>query len=94
MQRHDGIEKESKPWILRFVYDNETKKAYFIGNNGSSEVKQFANQGGGFSFVEITRTGNIIVTTITSSGETVHSRNSNVLGELIPSQRYGKCDIR
>jgi len=90
----DGIEKEAKPWILRFVSDNKTKKAYFIGNNGSTEVTPIVNQGGGVSFLEITQSGNVMVTTITSSGEAVHSRNSNVLGELLPSQRYGKCDVR
>jgi len=90
----DGIEKESKPWTLRFVSDNKTKKAYFIGNNGSTEVMPVVNQGGGVSFVEITQSGNVMVTTITLSGEAVHSRNANVLGELIPSQRYGKCIVR
>ena len=90
----DGLVENKKPMTLRFVMDKETKKSYFIGNNGSSEVMTIGNQGGGMSFIEITKTGNIMTTTITSSRQAVHSRNSNILGELVPSQQYGECDIK
>lgn len=40
-----GVKKESKPFELRFVSDDQTKKAYLIGNNGSSEVTPFGDSG-------------------------------------------------
>lgn len=89
-----GVKKESKPFELRFVTDDQTKKAYIIGNNGSTEVIQFGNQGNGITFVEVTGSGNVMVTAITASGEAVHSRNGIIGGELIPSQYYGKCTIQ
>lgn len=89
-----GVKKESKPFELRFVSDDQTKKAYLIGNNGSSEVTPFRNHGGGITFVEVTDSGNVMVTAITTSGEAVHSRNGIISGTLIPSQYYGKCTIQ
>ena len=89
-----GVKKESKPFELRFVSDDQTKKAYLIGNNGSSEVTPVENRGGGVTFVEITDSGNVIVTTITSSGEAVHSRNGIISEKLIPSQYYCKCTVQ
>lgn len=89
-----GVKKESKLFELRFVSDNQTKKTYLLGNNGSSEVTPFGNQGGGITFVEVTDSGNVMVTAITASGEAVHSRNGIISGKLIPSQYYGKCTIQ
>jgi hypothetical protein len=89
-----GVKKESKPFELRFVSDPKTKKAYMLGNNGSSEVTLIGNSGGGVTFIEVTDSGNVMVTTIASSGEAVHSRNGIISGELIPSQYYGKCKIQ
>ena len=89
-----GVKKESKPFELRFVSDTETKKAYLLGNNGSSEVTSIGNQGGGVTFVEVTDSGNVMVTAITASGEAVHSRNGIISGILIPSQYYGKCIVQ
>ena len=89
-----GLKKESKPFELRFIADPQAVKAYLIGNNGSSEVKAIGNKGDGMTFIEITDTGNIMVTAITGSGEAVHSRNGILSGKLIPSQYYGKCTIQ
>lgn len=92
-----GLAKETPPMKLRFVSDPGTKKAYIIGNAGSSEVQMMGNHFGknsGVTFVEITGSGNVMVTTITLSVEAVHSRNAILSGKLTPSQSYGKCDIR
>jgi hypothetical protein len=66
-----------------------------LGNNGSAKVTPIANSDGGIIFVEITTSGNVMVTAITQSGEAVHSRNG-IFGkaELIPSQSYGSCNVR
>jgi hypothetical protein len=61
-----------------------------MGNNGSAEVKVIQNLGG-ISFVEVTTSGNVMVTTITKSGDAVHSRNAVMQAQLIPSQYYGRC---
>ncbi|BDU59354.1 hypothetical protein LMORI2_23360 [Limnohabitans sp. MORI2] len=61
-----------------------------MGNNGSAEVKAIQNAGG-ISFVEITTSGNVMVTTIAKSGEAVHSRNAVMQSQLVSSQYYGKC---
>jgi hypothetical protein len=75
---------------LRYVVDDGTKRAYLIGNAGSSEVKEIPNASG-VSFVEITDSGNIMITAISESGDSVHSRNGIMFGQLVPSQYYGKC---
>ena len=56
-----GLSKQPKPFELRFVVDTGTKKAYLVGNAGSSEVEIVPNTDG-ISFVEITRSGNVMVT--------------------------------
>jgi hypothetical protein len=85
-----GLAKQAPPFELRFVVDASARKAYLMGNAGSSEVQVIPNQDG-ISFVEITGSGNVMVTAITNSGEAVHSRNGIMFKELVPSQFYGKC---
>lgn len=85
-----GLTKQSPLFEMKFISDDEKKSAYLIGNNGSAEVKAIQNAGG-ISFVEITTSGNVMVTTIAKSGEAVHSRNTVMQSQLVPSQYYGKC---
>ena len=75
---------------LRYILNSKTQKAYLLGNAGSSEVQVIPNIDG-ISFVEITDSGNVMVTAITTSGESVHSRNGILSDQLVPSQYYGKC---
>ncbi|WP_434352570.1 hypothetical protein VH441_04900 [Psychrobacter sp. HD31] len=75
---------------LTFLLDDISGKAYIIGNNGSKEVAYIFNDEAR-TFIEITDTGNVMTTTITSKLEAVHSRNSVIFGKLIPSQYYGSC---
>ena len=89
-----GVKKESERFELRFLSDTKTKKAYLLGNMGSSEVTTIENSSGGVTFLEITDSGNVMVTAITSSGEAVHSRNGIIAGKLIPSQYYGHCTVQ
>lgn len=86
----EGLKKQAKPFELRYVVDTATKKAYLMGNAGSSEVEIIPNTDG-VSFVEITGSGNVMVTTIATSGDAVHSRNGIMFNALVPSQYYGKC---
>jgi hypothetical protein len=87
----DGL-KKSDPFVLTFVTDTETKKTYVVGNNGSEAVRvQPQGQGLGVSFIELTMTGNLMVTTVDDYGTAVTSRNVIMAGKLFPSQMYGKC---
>ncbi len=85
-----GLTKQASPFELRYVVDSSARKAYLMGNAGSSEVEIIPNVNG-ISFVEVTNSGNVMVTAITASGDAVHSRNGIMSRELVPSQYYGKC---
>jgi len=85
-----GLAKQEKPFELRFVVDTATKKSYLVGNAGSSEVEIIPNTDG-VSFVEITNSGNVMVTAIATNGAAVHSRNGIMFKDLVPSQFYGTC---
>ena len=89
----DGLESVAEKFELTFILDNETDKAYILGNNGTEEVSMFSSDSG-INLIEITGTGNLMTTTITKTGDTVHSRNGVILGDLIPSQYYGQCEIK
>lgn len=86
-----GKHKVEGEFKITFLVDEEAGKSYIIGNNGSNEVILLQNPLGSFSFIEITDTRNVMTTTITSSGESVHSRNSVVFTDLVASQYYGQC---
>jgi hypothetical protein len=85
-----GLSKQASPFELRFVVDSTTKKAYLMGNAGSSEVEIVPNTYG-VSFVEVTGSGNVMVTAITIAGDAVHSRSGIISEVLLPSQLYGNC---
>lgn len=85
-----GLNEAEAGFQLRFMIEPKAKKSYFIGNNGSTAVRLVPNAGG-VTFIEITKAGNVMVTAITNRGESVHSRSSIVLGDLVPSQYYGSC---
>ena len=89
----DGEGVHEEELSLTFLVDEGAGKAYIMGNNGSNEVAH-VYQGDGRSFIEITITGNVMVTTITPSMKAVHSRNSVMFGESIPSQYYGEGVVK
>jgi hypothetical protein len=87
--------QESNGFEVKFVSDTSTGKTYMSGNNGSTEVAFFSRADDqGFNIVETTNSGNMMVTTILLSGASVHSRNSAIMGKIIPSQYYGSCDFK
>lgn len=86
----EGSHKVEQQFRLIFLIDSKANKSYLIGNNGSSEVKLVANTEG-FTLVEVTDSGNVMVTVISAKGKSVHSRNGIMLGNIIPSQYYGTC---
>jgi hypothetical protein len=48
----------------------------------------------GYTFIEITKAGNVMTTTIDAKLKTCHSRNTVILGELVPTQYYGTAVIK
>jgi len=85
-----GLKTEAKAFELKYVIDRSSNKAYIMGNAGSAEVTEIANSAG-VSFLEITGSGNVMVTAIAANGDAVHSRNGIFTNEIIPAQYYGKC---
>ena len=61
-----------------------------VGNNGSTEI-QMSDSIDHIGFLEVTSTGNLMITAIDMNMKSVHSRNSVMFGEMIPSQYYGTC---
>jgi len=78
---------------LEFTYDDVADKAFLIGNAGVADV--IASHGyEGITFLEKLVTGALQTTTISRTGESVHSRHTILGGKIIPSQYYGKCSGR
>ena len=89
----DGLEKPKRKFVLTFIVDRSSHKAYVLGNQGSEEVKLLETSEQ-LVFIELTATGNIMTTTIDSKLQTVHSRHSVLFDGLVPSQYYGNCIIK
>ncbi len=89
-----GSHKAEDDFSLTFLMDSQAGKSYMTGNNGTSAVQVVDDGFDTFTFIEETIMGNIMVTTITPDLKSVHSRNSTLLGELVPSQYYGACEKR
>lgn len=89
----EGLHQAEEDFLLTFVIDSQLNTAFMTGNNGSSTVV-VVNGSDGLTFIQETQTGNVMATTITSELKSVHSRNSVIFGELIPSQYYGSCEKR
>ncbi|HDM8173094.1 TPA: hypothetical protein P0E27_000272 [Vibrio harveyi] len=90
----EGVHVTKSDFILRYLIDPDADKVYAMGNNGSNEVVKVSGSEH-VSFLEVTGAGNVMVTTITNTMNTVHSRNTvGFGGDLIPSQYYGKCTAK
>lgn len=71
-------------------YDDIGGTAVIVGNLGMSPTTPIVSSNGA-TFVEVTSIGAVMTTTIAPDGQAVHSRNSLVVGKLVPSQHYGAC---
>lgn len=89
----EGNHKVNDKFELNYIIDRESGKSYILGNLGSSEVKALESKDQ-VAFLEITATGNLMTTAIDSMLNSVHSRNTVIFGELLPSQYYGKCIVK
>jgi hypothetical protein len=73
-----------------FTVDDVTGKAAVIGGAVRSNVEIFAGTGS-ITFLERLPSGAVQITSIDSSGSSVHSRHRLIGGQLLPSQSYGRC---
>ena len=87
----EGSHKVKGKFVLTFIVDKAANKTYMLGNLGTTEIKRFESFDQ-IAFIDVTDTGNIMTTAIDANMNSVHSRNTVLLGELIPSQYYGKCE--
>lgn len=85
-----GLKVSNQPFDMFYLVDSSKDKAYLKGNQGASEVQLIYNSYG-WTFIEITGTGNVMTTTIDLFGDAVHSRNTIIDSKILPSQYYGKC---
>ena len=84
----------TKKFELNFHVDKTTDKSYIMAFDGTLiDVHRIENQNQ-ISFLEITPSGNIMTTAIDSNLNSVHSRNTVTLGEILPSQYYGTCVVK
>lgn len=90
--------KKGGKFPLSFIVEKGASTAYFSGNAGAVKVNAiWGNKK--ITFVEITKTGTVQVTTVygvqlnTLHGS-VHSRASGGKGYELPSQYYGACIIK
>ena len=75
---------------LDFVFDDVTRKAHVLGNNGSDVDVHMGSLA--ISFMEKLETGAIQTTVITFAGDSTHSRHTLLSDkDLLPSQYYGQC---
>lgn len=89
----EGNHKVEKTFELNFIVDKPAGKSYLLGNNGSTEVKLLESNDQ-IALLEVTASGNFMTTAIDSKLNSVHSRNSVMFGEILPSQYYGKCEVK
>ena len=87
----DGVQE--KNFKFEFAYDDLTRKGVVIGTTQANVDVHVGSAA--VSFMEKLETGAVQTTTISSSGDSVHSRHSVASekdGRMIPSQSYGRCE--
>jgi hypothetical protein len=86
----DGVQE--KNFKFEFTYDDVTRKGVVIGATQANVEVHIGSAA--VSFMEKLETGAVQTTTISSTGDSVHSRHSVVRedGKMIPSQSYGRCE--
>jgi hypothetical protein len=75
---------------LDFIFDDVTRKAMVLGNNGSDVDVHIGSLA--ISFIEKLETGAVQTTVISFAGDSTHSRYTLIRDkDLAPSQYYGQC---
>ena len=77
---------------LSFTLDPATQRAVMVGNKGPTAVEFHASPTA-VIFMRLEKSGSFQVTSIDAQGRSVHTQH-NILGNLIPSQSYGRCTLK
>ena len=85
-------DEDAEPLPLTFRLDTVTRRAIVVGNSGFADVQMHIGDDA-FSFMETLDSGAVHTTTITRDGLALHSRNTVIAGELVPSQSTGRCTL-
>ena len=84
-----GIETDAH-LQLDFVFDDVTRKAHVLGNNGSDVDVHIGSVA--ISFMEKLETGAVHTTIISFAGGSTHSRHTLLSDkDFVSSQYYGQC---
>ena len=87
----NGLLKVEDNFGSKFTINKKDNKALLIGSIGVSEVSVIKHDYG-ITFLDVGPNGDVSTTTIQdSTGEVVHSRNSIVFKNFMPTQYYGYC---
>ena len=90
----EGNHKVEEKFELIFIVDKATGKSYMLGNNDVSFEVRLLESGNQLAFLEVTPSGSFMTTAIDRKLNSVHSRNTVMLGKVLPSQYYGKCEVK
>ena len=89
----DGRYETGGTFDLKFVFDDVSGNAFFVGNAGASTVYPVTGSDG-ITFLEPLKSGAVQTTTIDNAGKAAHSRHTIMFASgLYPSQSYGNCHI-
>ena len=86
----EGNHISKTKFAMKFAHDDLTGETSMIDKFGVASVEPVVGTDG-ITFLKRLLTGGVQSTTIISTGEAVHSRNTMFLGELVPTQYYGTC---
>lgn len=86
----DVSSKPAADFRFEFLIDKGMGTALMLGNFATVSVGIHSGDNG-WTFIEYLASGSIQTTTITDSGSAVHSRNTIIDNDLVPSQYYGSC---
>lgn len=87
----EKVAETEKIFTVTFVLDEINKKAFIKGSKEEKPVAVMATQDG-MSFLE--GRGATLTTISMKDGASVHSRHTFILGAFLPSQYYGKCEVK
>jgi hypothetical protein len=85
-------DEAAEPPPLTFRVDTTTQRAIMEGNIGFVDVQMHVGPDA-FSFTERLGSGAVHTTTVTCDGFALHSRNTVIAGEFVPSQSMGRCEF-
>jgi len=89
----EGVHELESVYEVVFKVDEDAGKSVRLSENGNNEVN-VVYFGAEITFLEVTKTGNVESTLIAKNLNSVHTRNTVMMGDISPMQYYGTCVIQ